>query len=57
MMVVKCAFKTCLYYNKGKCNRMFIELISFDYIDEKSEESQGLGCKGFKYNSNWMYQE
>ncbi|OPJ58525.1 DUF1540 domain-containing protein [Clostridium chromiireducens] len=57
MMVVKCAFKTCLYYNKGKCNRMCIELISFDYVDEKNEDIQGLSCKGFKYNSSWMYQE
>lgn len=55
MMVVKCPYKTCLYYNKGKCNRVFIELIRFDYINEKSEESEGLDCKGFKYNSNWMY--
>lgn len=55
MMVVKCDFKTCLYYNKGKCNRVLIELISFDYTNEKSEESQGLCCKGFKYNSSWMY--
>lgn len=55
MMIVKCDFKTCLYYNKGKCNRVLIELISFDYTNEKSEESQGLCCKGFKYNSSWMY--
>ena len=57
MMVVKCALKTCLYYNNGKCNRMFIELTSFDYIDEKNEENQGLLCKGFKYKGTWMYQE
>lgn len=55
MMVVKCAFKTCLYCNKGKCNRVFIELISFDYTDGNSDEKEGLKCKGFKYNGEWMY--
>ncbi|MDR3594357.1 hypothetical protein [Clostridium sp.] len=35
MMIVKCTFKTCLYYNKGKCNRVLIELIGFDYIDDE----------------------
>ncbi|AWK51588.1 DUF1540 domain-containing protein [Clostridium beijerinckii] len=53
-MIVKCAYKTCLYCNNGKCNRVAIELMSFDYLDEKKEESQGLECRGFKYNRDWM---
>lgn len=56
MMVVKCAFKTCLYYKKGKCNRVLIELMSFDYINEENQESEGLECNGFKYNRDWMYE-
>ena len=56
MIIVKCAFKTCLHYDKGKCNRILIELISFDYISEKNQEKEGLQCKGFKYNHNWMYE-
>jgi len=45
MMIVKCAYKTCLYCKNGKCNRVAIELMSFDYLDEKKKKVRDLNAE------------